>query len=156
VAEDQISIDDPRAPDVVKMLERHLELMHTHSPPEDVHALDIAGLLDRSVTFFSLRRHGVLLGVGALKQLDGHHGELKSMHVAEAARGGGIGRTLVDHLIAVARQRGYRRVSIETGSMAAFAPARALYAGAGFRLCGPFGDYRPSVNSAFMTLSLDA
>jgi putative acetyltransferase len=91
-----------------------------------------------------------------LKQLDGGHAELKSMHVAETARGCGIGRTLVDHLIDVARQRRLSRVSLETGSMAAFAPARALYASAGFEPCGPFGDYRPSANSAFMTLSLSS
>lgn len=155
MSEGQIAIDDPRAPDVCELLELHLEFMRTHSPPEDIHALGVDGLLDPSVTFFSLRRHGALLSVGALKQLDGLHGELKSMHVVEAARGRGIGRTMVDHLIAVARQRGLRRVSLETGSMAAFAPARALYAGAGFSLCGPFGDYRPSANSSFMTMALD-
>jgi putative acetyltransferase len=155
VVEGHISIDDPRAPDVVAMLDRHLAFNHAHSPPEDVHALDVDGLRDPSVTFFSLRRHGDLLGVGALKQIDALHAELKSMHVAEAVRGGGIGRTLVDHLIAVARQRGLRRISLETGSMAAFAPARALYASAGFRPCGPFDHYRPSANSAFMTMALD-
>jgi putative acetyltransferase len=155
VPEGQIAIDDPRAPDVGAMLDRHLAFNNAHSPPEDVHALDVDGLLDPSVTFFSLRRHGTLLGVGALKQLDGRHAEVKSMHVAEAARGGGVGRLLVDHLIAVARRRGLRRVSLETGSTAPYAPARALYAGAGFRPCGPFGDYRPSVNSVFMTMALD-
>ena len=151
----EISIDDPRTPDVGYLLQRHLAFTNTHSPPEDVHALDVEGLLDPAVTFYSLRLDGELLGVGALKQLDDGHAEVKSMHVAEAARGRGIGRTLVDHLIAVARQRRLSRVSLETGSMAAFAPARALYAGAGFEPCGPFGDYRPSANSVFMTLSLD-
>lgn len=98
---------------------------------------------------------GSLLGVGALKQLDGRHGELKSMHTTEVARGRGIGRAMVDHLIGVARDRGFRRVSLETGSMAAFAPAQSLVASAGFRPCGPFGDYRPSRNSILMTLPLD-
>ncbi len=153
--EGEISVDDPRAEDVHELLERHLAFASTHSPPEDVHALDLDGLLDPAVMFFGFRRGGELLGIGALKQLDERHAELKSMHTAHAARGRGIGRAMVDHLIGVARDRGVRWVSLETGSMAAFAPARSLYASAGFRPCGPFGDYRPSRNSAFMTLSLD-
>jgi putative acetyltransferase len=156
VPEGKISVDDPRAKDVRELLERHLAFTNSHSPPEDVHALDVDGLLDPAVTFFSFRRNGELLGVGALKQLDGYHAELKSMHTAHAARGRGIGRAIVGHLIGVARARGFRRVSLETGSMPAFAPARSLYASAGFRPCGPFGDYSPSRNSTFMTLSLVA
>jgi putative acetyltransferase len=156
VPEGEISIDDPRAKDVHELLERHLAFAHSHTPLEDIHALDVDGLLDPAVTFFSFRRHGELLGVGALKQLDGEHAELKSMHTAQAARGRGIGRAMVEHLVGVARERGFRRVSLETGSMPAFAPARSLYASAGFRPCGPFGDYSPSRSSAFMTLSLNA
>jgi putative acetyltransferase len=150
----EIAIDDPRAEDVRRLLEGHLAFADSHSPPEDVHALDVDGLLDPAVTFYSFRLQGELLGVGALKALDDHHAELKSMHTAERARGRGIGRAMLDHLIGAARDRGFRRVSIETGSMEAFAPARSLYAGAGFEECGPFGDYRPSPNSTFMTLSL--
>ena len=90
-----------------------------------------------------------------LKQIDERHAELKSMHTAVAARGRGIGRAMLSHLIGAARERGFRQVSLETGSMSAFAPARSLYASAGFRRCGPFGDYRPSRNSTFMTLWLD-
>jgi putative acetyltransferase len=155
VLEDEISVDDPRAEDVRELLERHLAFAHANTPPEDIHALGIDGLLDPAVTFFSFRRSGELVGVGALKQLDGHHAELKSMHTAQEARGRGIGRAMLDHLIGIARDRGCRRVSLETGSMDAFAPARSLYASAGFRPCGPFGDYRPSRNNTFMTLSLD-
>jgi putative acetyltransferase len=151
----EISIDDPRTDDVRELLERHLALMNSQSPPEDVHALDLAGLLDPAVTFFSFRHDGVLLGIGALKQLDEEHAELKSMHTAEEARGRGVGRAIVDHLIGVARDLGVRRVSLETGSMAAFAPARALYARVGFTPCGPFGDYSPSRNSTFMAMSLN-
>jgi putative acetyltransferase len=150
-----ISIDDPRASDVRELLERHLAFANLHSPPEDVHALDVDGLLEPSVTFFSFRVRGELLGVGAIKQLDESQAELKSMHTAEAARGQGIGGTMLAHLIRVARDRGLSRVSLETGSMAAFAPARSLYASAGFRECGPFGSYSPSVNSTFMTMSLN-
>lgn len=151
----EITVDDPRATDVRELLGRHLALMRANTPPQDVYALDIDGLLDPAVTFYSLRLGGELLGVGALKQLDPHHAELKSMHTAEAARGRGIGRAMLDHLLAVARERGCRRVSLETGSMDAFAPARSLYATAGFRLCGPFGDYPSSGSSTFMTLALD-
>ena len=153
--EGEISIDDPRATDVRALIERHLAFANSHSPPEDVHALDIDRLLDPALTLFSFRLGDELLAVGALKQLDAHHGELKSMHTAHAARGHGIGRAMVEHLISVARDRGLRRVSIETGTMSAFAPARSLYARTGFTPCDPFGDYRPSPNSTFMTLSLD-
>lgn len=138
------------------LLARHLEFTTATSPPQDMHALDTDGLLDPAVTFFSFRRDGTLLGVGALKQLDGRHAELKSMHTAAAARGAGVGRAMVEHLIGVARGRGYRRLSLETGSMDGFAPARALYARAGFTPCEPFGDYVPSRNSTFMTMALDA
>jgi putative acetyltransferase len=152
--EGEISIHDPRAEDVRELLERHLAFAAMHSPPEDVHALDVEGLVDPAVTFFGLRSDGRLLAVGAIKRLDEGHAELKSMHTSEAARGVGIGRAMLDHLVGVARDRGYRRVSIETGSMAAFAPARALYTRAGFIECAPFGDYSPSRHSVFMTLSL--
>ncbi len=144
VPEGEISIDDPRAEDVRELLERHLAFAHLHTPPEDIHALDVDGLVDPAVTFFSFRLEGELLGVGALKQLDGRHAELKSMHTVQAARGRGIGRAMVDHLLGVARDRGFRRVSLETGSMPGFAPARSIYASAGFEPCGPFGDYSPS------------
>jgi putative acetyltransferase len=156
VLEGEILVDDPRRDDVRKLLERHLAFANEHSPPEDVHALDIDALVDPAVTFFSFRRDGELLGVGALKLLAAGHAELKSMHTAQAARGRGVGRAMVDQLIAVARDRGLHRVSLETGTMDAFAPARSLYARAGFTPCGPFGDYNPSRNSTFMTLSLTA
>jgi putative acetyltransferase len=149
-----ISVDDPRAPDVRQMLEIHLVFARSQTPPEDAHALDADELMDTAVTFFSLRQDGVLLAVGALKRLDSEHAEVKSMHTIESARGRGLGRRMLEHLIAVARAEGYRRLSLETGSMAAFAPARTLYAGAGFRPCEPFGEYRVSPNSAYMTLTL--
>jgi putative acetyltransferase len=151
----EISTDDPRAADVRELLESHLALMNSITPPEDVHALDLDGLLDPSITFVSFRRDGELLGIGALKQLDDQHGEVKSMHTTRAARGGGVGRAIVEHLLGLARKRGLSRVSLETGSMEEFAPARSLYASVGFTPCGPFADYRPSPNSNFMTLSLN-
>jgi putative acetyltransferase len=154
VPEAEISIDDPRAPDVRALLERHLAFAASQSPPEDVHALDVEGLVDPGVTFYSFRRAGELLAVAALKRLDARHAEVKSMHTAREARGRGIGRAMVAHLISVARQRGFERLNLETGSTPAFAPARSLYAGAGFEACGPFADYRPSRNSTFMTMAL--
>jgi putative acetyltransferase len=154
VEEFVIEVDDPRRDDVRALLEQHLAFARAVTPPEDVHALELAGLLDDSITFFSLRVDGELLGVGALKQLDHQHAEVKSMHTAPAARRRGVGRAIVDHVLAVAAARGVRRVSLETGAGEAFAPARSLYAGAGFVPCGPFGQYEASPNSAFMTRSL--
>jgi putative acetyltransferase len=155
-AEGEISADDPQAPDVRALLERHLASMLAVTPPEHAFALDVDGLLDPAVTFFSCRADGALLGVGAIKQLDPEHAEIKSMHTAAAARGRGVGRAMLNHLLGVARSRGYRRVSLETGTMAEFAPARALYQSAGFSACGPFAGYRPSADNCFMTLELDA
>ena len=111
-----ISIDDPRADDVRELLERHLAFARANTPPEDAHALEVDALADPSVTFFSYRAGGELLGVAALKRLDGGHAEIKSMHTAETARGRGIGRALVDHLVGAARERGHLRLSLETGA----------------------------------------
>ena len=150
----EISLDDPRAPDVRRLLEVHLTFARAQTPPEDAHAMDVDELLDPAVSFFSLRRDGALIAVGALKRLDSQHAEVKSMHTVAAARGQGIGRRMIEHLITVAREAGYKRVSLETGSMVEFAPARALYASAGFKTCGPFASYRASPNSTYMTIDL--
>ena len=149
-----IEVDDPRRDDVRALLEAHLRFAHAMTPPEDVHALDLDALLDPAITFYSVRLHGELLGVGAIQELDPEHAELKSMHTAAAARRRGVARALVEHLVAVARERGARRVSIETGTGEAFVPARALYASAGFVPCGPFADYTFTENNTFMTLEL--
>ena len=149
-----IAREDPRAPEVRALLERHLELMRGITPPQDVHALEPGGLADPAVTLFGYREAGRLLAVGALRELDAGHGELKAMHTLEAARRRGLAMAIARHLIAAARDRGYERVSIETGAGPGFAPARALYARLGFRPCGPFGEYRDSANSAYMTLLL--
>jgi putative acetyltransferase len=150
-----IAPDDPTADDVRAVLARHLAFAHEVTPPEGVHALGVEGLVDPDVTFFSARLDGRVLGVGALKRLDPSHAELKSMHTVEQARGRGVGRALVTHLLAVAADRGYRRVSLETGVMEAFAPARALYAALGFTPCARFGEYVSSPTSACMTIVLD-
>ena len=156
VPEGEIAVDDPRAADVRALLVRHLAFARAVTPPEDTHALEADELLDPALTLYGFRDGGTLLGVAALKRLDDRHAEIKSMHTAEEARGRGVGRALLDHLLAVARERGFQRISLETGVMPAFAPARALYERAGFRACGPFGSYRESPNTAFMTLELRA
>jgi putative acetyltransferase len=150
----EINIDDPRAADVHTLLGLHLAHMKSLSPPENVFALDVTGLLDPTVTLYSCRRASELLGIGALKDLGDGHGEIKSMHTAATARRGGIGRAMLTHLIAVARTRGYRLLSLETGSMVGFQAARAMYASAGFTECRAFGDYAPSPYSTFMELPL--
>ena len=149
-----ISLDDPRAGDVRALLEHHVAFALAQTPPEDSHALEADALVQPGVSFFSYRRGGELLAVGALKELDSDHAEIKSMHTVEAVRGQGIGRAMVDHLVAVARKRGFRRVSLETGTGPVFAPARSLYAGAGFEPCEPFGDDRRTDNNFYMTMSL--
>jgi putative acetyltransferase len=150
-----IAVDDPRRPDVRTLLERHRAFALGQTPPEHSFALDADALRDPAITFFSFRDSGRLLGIGAIKRLDPDHAEIKSMHIAQAARGRGIGRAMLTHLLGVARARGFRRVSLETGTTAAFAPARALYHSAGFTSCGPFGGYQPSHDNLFMTLELD-
>jgi len=151
---DVIAVDDPRTPDVRALLARHLEQMHTRTPPQNVFALDVSGLLDPAVTLYSYRRDGELLAIGALRQLGDQHAELKSMHTAQEARGAGIGRAMLTHLLGVARERGYRLLSLETGAMAGFQPARALYASAGFTACGAFADYQETPHSVFMSRAL--
>ena len=150
----RIEGEDPRASDVVGLLEAHLALMRATSPPGHVHALDLDGLARPDITFLAARDDDVLLGVGALREIDPSHGEIKSMHVAEVARGRGIARALLDELVDLARRRGYDAVSLETGTMDAFAPARALYERNGFRTCPPFGDYTTNPYSTCMRLEL--
>jgi putative acetyltransferase len=156
LADGQIAEDDPRKPDVQALLGRHLEFALAQTPVEHSFALDSGGLQDPAITFFSYRASGTVLGIGAIKSLGPGHAEIKSMHTAEAARGRGIGRAMLTHLLGVARTCGVRRVSLETGTTAAFAPARALYHSAGFISCGPFAGYQPSEDNLFMSLELAA
>ena len=150
-----VAPDDPRSSDIRALLETHLAFARTVTPPEHVHALDVDGLLGPEVTFFSARRGGVLLGVGALKRLDGSHAELKSMHTAELARRQGVASAIVAHLLAFAESSNYDRVSLETGTMAVFAPARSLYTKLGFVECEPFAAYTANPYSTCMTISLE-
>jgi putative acetyltransferase len=150
----QIRIDDLSGADIIGLLEAHLDYCRASSPPESVHALDLDGLRATNVTFWSIWDGPRILGCGALKQLDPSHGEIKSMHTKASARGKGVAAAIVGHIISEARSRGYRRISLETGSNEAFAPARALYTSFGFVLSDPFADYRPDPNSVFLTLDL--
>jgi putative acetyltransferase len=152
----EIARADPREDAVRALVERHLTFGRSFTPPEDAHALEADELLDPSIVLFAARESEAVLGVGALKDIGDGHGELKTMHTAAAARGRGVGRAILGHLLAESRRRGFHRVSLETGTMDAFAPARALYEGAGFRPCEPFGDYRRSEHSIFLTIALDA
>lgn len=150
----RIEIDDLSGADVAQLLAEHLRDMYATSPACSVHALDLAALRAPSVTVWTARRDGALLGCGALKELDGRHAELKSMRTAADARGQGVGSAVLNHLLAVARERGYTRVSLETGAQPFFEPAHRLYARHGFAECEPFGDYVPDPSSIFMTLEL--
>ncbi len=150
----QIRSDDLSGADVIDLLKAHLDYCRASSPPESVHALDLDGLRAKNVTFWSIWDDQEILGCGALKELEPGHGEIKSMHTKASARGRGVAAAVVRHILAEARSRGYRRISLETGSNEAFAPARALYASFGFVPTEPFGDYRPDPYSVFMTLDL--
>ena len=145
-------LDDSR---VEALLQLHLTRARAETAPGSAHALDLSGLRAPDMSFWSVWEGDELLGVGALKQLSTEHGEVKSMHTAEAARGRGVGSALVRHIMAEGRTRGMRRLSLETGSWPYFLPARALYARHGFVECGPFGDYREDPNSVFMTIELE-
>ena len=125
--------------DVRALLAQHFAEMRAGSPPSACHVLPVDGLMDSAIRFFTLRDDGVLLGCGALKRLAGDHGEVKSMRTADAALGRGIGKALLDHLVATARAEGMTRLSLETGSTDQFAAANRLYEKEGFERCGPFG-----------------
>ena len=146
-----IKVEDPNTPDIVSLLEMHLALMHAQSPPESVHALDVEALRVPEITFWTVREDGGLLACGALKELGCGHGELKSMHTLAAARGKGVATALLNAVMQEASNRGYARLSLETGSMEEFEPARNLYERHGFTTCPPFGDYSLDPNSVYMT-----
>jgi putative acetyltransferase len=150
----EIGVDNPRADDVRALLARHLAFSRKTTPAVYSFALDVEQLVDPTVTFFSARDAARLVGVAALKRLDQDHAELKSMHTSEAERGRGIGRALVEHILAFARAAGHRRVSLETGATDEFVPARTLYAKIGFMSFGAFGNYRTSPYNTFMTMTL--
>jgi putative acetyltransferase len=144
-------LDDRR---VVELLHTHVSRARAETARGSAHALELSQLRGPEITFWSAWEGDTVVGVGALKRLTAEHGEIKSMHTAEAARGRGVGSALLRQIMASARARGMSRLSLETGSWAYFLPARALYARHGFVECPPFGDYRNDPNSVFMTLEL--
>jgi putative acetyltransferase len=149
-----IAVADPSAPDVRAVLDRHLAFAREVTPLEHVHALDTGAWSDPDLTLFGARRDGTLMGIGAIRRLDDSHAELKAMHTRQEARGQGVGQAMLGHLLRVAEARGYQRVSLETGTAAAFAAARRLYLKAAFYPCGPFGSYTVNPHSVCMTLAL--
>ena len=147
----EIRLDDLSGPEIRALLDEHLGNMRALSPPESVHAMDLSKLRRPDVTFWTVWSNGDLLACGALLELSPTHGEVKSMRTANAHRRRGAGRAVLTHIIDEARRRSYERLSLETGSMAAFAPAHRLYESFGFGYCAPFGDYVDDPNSLFMT-----
>ena len=154
VASIEFRVDDLSGDATRALVARHLEGMHESSPPESVHALDMDGLVDPAVTFWSGWIDGELAVIGALKQIDDANGEIKSMRVADGFLGQGLGRAILEHVVAQAVSRGMSRLWLETGSPDDFLPARRLYESAGFVECGPFGDYREDPFSVFMVREL--
>jgi len=150
----QIELDNLSRHEVHALLREHLVNMYELSPPESVHALDLTKLRAPDITFWTIWDQSLLLGCGALKELTPTHGEVKSMRTPNHLRRRGAGRAILMHILAEARSRGYRRLSLETGSMQAFEPAQRLYRSFGFTYCGPFADYKADPNSVFMSLEL--
>lgn len=150
----EIRIDDLTGPAVIGLLQEHLQSMALHSPPESIHALDLDALRKPEITFWTVWQDDELMGCGALRELDSRHGEIKSMRTASRHLRKGVATRLMHHILEEAKRRCYRQLSLETGSMEAFAPARRMYAGLGFELCLPFADYSADPNSLFMTKTL--
>jgi putative acetyltransferase len=151
-----IKIDDLRGPEIAALLQEHLDSMHALGPPESVHALDLEALRQPEITFWSAWEGRDLAGCGALKVLDAQHAEVKSMRTVKAFLRKGVASQILAHIIDVAQQRGYKRLSLETGTVSAFEPAHRLYSSYGFKHCGPFADYVEDPNSIFMTKELAA
>ena len=149
-----IRVDDLQGPEIASLLEVHLAHSRRHSPPQSIHALDLARLRAPEITFWTAWERTELLGCGALRQLSPASGELKSMHTAEHHRGRGVASAVLNHIIAEAKQRGYCAICLETGAMQGFRPSRELYRKFGFVPCDPFGDYKTDPNSIFMRLDL--
>jgi putative acetyltransferase len=139
---------------VLELLQIHLTRARAETAPGSAHALDVTELRSPDTSFWTIWDDDTLSGIGALKRLSAGHGEVKSMHTAEAVRRRGVGAAMLRHLIATARASGMSRLSLETGSWEYFRPAHALYRHHGFVECGPFADYKLDPNSVFMSLDL--
>ncbi|MGV2967494.1 GNAT family N-acetyltransferase [Paenibacillus sp. AGC30] len=150
----EIKVDDLSGVQVKALIAEHLQGMAVDSPPESIHALNLDGLKKPEITFWCAWEGGDLLGCGAIKELDSDHAELKSMRTASAHLRKGVARKILAHIKKVATDRGYKRISLETGSMDSFIPARKLYEDFGFEYCEPFADYILDPNSMFMTKTI--
>jgi putative acetyltransferase len=149
-----LSAESPLGADLGLLMQRHTADMHADTPPESIHMMDAGQLAQPGITFFVLRDTGVPVAMGAIKRIDDGHAEIKSMHVLAEARGRGLSRRMLDHLMAEAKAAGFARLSLETGVQPTFVAARTLYASAGFTECPPFEGYGPDPNSVFMTRRL--
>ncbi|MCL6660691.1 MULTISPECIES: GNAT family N-acetyltransferase [Paenibacillus] len=150
----EIKVDDLSGGQVKALIAEHLQGMAADSPPESIHALNLDGLKKPEITFWCAWEGDDLLGCGAIKELDPEHAELKSMRTASAHLRKGVARKILAHIMDVAVDRGYKRISLETGSMDSFIPARKLYEDFGFEYCEPFADYILDPNSTFMTKTI--
>ncbi len=150
-----IAQESPLGADLRLLMDRHTADMHADTPPESIHMMDASELAIPEVAFFVLREAGVPQAMGAFKRIDAGHAEIKSMHVLAEARGKGLSRAMLEHLLMQAKAAGYRRLSLETGVQPTFVAARALYLKAGFEECPPFEGYTLDPNSVFMTKRLD-
>lgn len=147
----EIRIDDLRGSAIQALLQEHMDDMHSSSPPESVHALDVDALRHPSITFWSAWEDGELMGCGALKQHSPEHAELKSMRTARTHLRKGVARVMLRHILAAARAKGFQRISLETGTPEPFVAAQMLYASEGFAECGPFANYVLDPYSLFMS-----
>jgi len=150
----RIITDDLSGKEIAEFLEEHINDMKETSPPESKHALDLEGLRQPEVTFWTVWDNQTLVGCGALMELNLEQAEIKSMRTSSLSRQKGIASKLLQHMLSEARKRGYHRLSLETGSMPFFGPARKLYARFGFKYCAPFSSYKEDPNSVFMTIEL--
>jgi putative acetyltransferase len=151
-------------PQVVDLLREHLAGMHAESPPDKVYALDLSALRQPNITFLTAWRQGgsehagdplQLMACGALKELSPKHGEIKSMRTSARFLRQGAAQAVLSELLAIARQRGYARVSLETGTTPGFDAAVAMYRRFGFVDAGPFGDYRVDAFSRFIAMKME-
>ncbi len=150
----EIRIGELAHKSVVSLLKEHHQDMLLHSPPESVHALDLSALAHKDITFWSVWHHNELAGCGALKHLDAFHGEIKSMRTSNNFLRQGVAKLLLEHMLSQASSRGYKKLSLETGTMEAFKPAQKLYQQLGFKVCQPFSDYQEDPYSTFMSKTI--
>ncbi len=150
----KIVVDDLTGPQIASFLGEHVQEMLSITPPESKHALDLDGLRQPGITFWSVMDDDPVVGCGAIKRLDTSHAEVKSMRTAPTRKRSGIASMMLGHIITEARRMGFARLSLETGSAGFFLPARRLYEKFGFEYCEPFADYRPDPHSVFLTRTL--